>query len=609
MSADNLLNFWSRNTSDVWKYFGFEKDNEGGYKDKKSAICRVCKSAVKYSGNTTNLNGHLNRYHYTVRYPQNSAAGKNTGTCFQPTLSNVLDRKQCLPIESQRAVSITNGIVNFIVGDLKPISIMEGAGFKSMLHQIEPKYKIPSRGHIVDKYILPKYENTKLALQLKLASSPRHAVTGDFWTSSASGDPYLTITVHFIDDDFKLNSNVLLTRTVHESHTGENIAHEFSKDVEEWGLRDPFAVSDHAANMMSAFSTHLGWPHMGCLGHCLNLVVTKGLKLQNISKLTAKVRKLFSHFRRSHISAQQLREKQKQLGIPQHKLLIDVETRWNSTLIMLSRFVEQEPAVSAVFTCPRKKKTTASIIVPMLKKIAAILQPCEDDSNIIANMKNEMLKDFNIRYQSDEVQLFINTCTLLDPRFHDIFIDGETMESITRDLCQKTCPIKVKVEPVDNTSTDSQSGAEATPPLPQLDTVNHSPDRESEPEPKRAKMDTTSTLQDFLGDILFIRHERKSLTQQQIIRQEIERYISECTRSPPDTNSDPLQWWKDRAIIYPNLSVFVKQYLCVPATSVPSERIFSCAGNTLTNKRASLSEDNVDKLIFLNKNIALSDRI
>jgi hypothetical protein len=47
--------------SAVWKYFGFLKKD--GSTDKTHAICKKCRSAIKYSGNTTNLSGHLIKKH------------------------------------------------------------------------------------------------------------------------------------------------------------------------------------------------------------------------------------------------------------------------------------------------------------------------------------------------------------------------------------------------------------------------------------------------------------------------------------------------------------------------------------------------------------------
>jgi len=46
-------------------------------------------------------------------------------------------------------------------------------------------------------------------------------------------------------------------------------------------------------------------------------------------------------------------------------------------------------------------------------------------------------------------------------------------------------------------------------------------------------------------------------------------------------------------------------YLCIPATSTPSERCFSTAGLTVTEKRANLDPDTIEKLIFIKENIKL----
>ena len=73
-----------------------------------------------------------------------------------------------------------------------------------------------------------------------------------------------------------------------------------------------------------------------------------------------------------------------------------------------------------------------------------------------------------------------------------------------------------------------------------------------------------------------------------------------------DHNSDPLEWWRKNEERFPTLSKLAKKLFCIPATSVPSERVFSNAGNIVTKKRASLKPENVDMLIFLNKNLPSS---
>jgi len=69
------------------------------------------------------------------------------------------------------------------------------------------------------------------------------------------------------------------------------------------------------------------------------------------------------------------------------------------------------------------------------------------------------------------------------------------------------------------------------------------------------------------------------------------RYKSEAEF---DEDSCPPEWWKSHAG-----ATLARKYLTTPATTVPCERLFSASGNTVNKKRASLSADNVSKLVCL----------
>ena len=77
-----------------------------------------------------------------------------------------------------------------------------------------------------------------------------------------------------------------------------------------------------------------------------NLIVSNSLNsVRDAQSLIQSVKNIVTFFRRSTKAMDKLTVMQSRLNIPQHKLVQDVETRWNSVLNMLERYLEQEEAV------------------------------------------------------------------------------------------------------------------------------------------------------------------------------------------------------------------------------------------------------------------------
>lgn len=81
-------------------------------------------------------------------------------------------------------------------------------------------------------------------------------------------------------------------------------------------------------------------------------------------------------------------------------------------------------------------------------------------------------------------------------------------------------------------------------------------------------------------------------------RDEVERYSNEKVRLTDDF--DVMLWWKNNSTKYPKLSKLAINLLSIPASSASSERVFSLAGNIITDKRNRLEPKTVDSIIFLN---------
>ena len=85
---------------------------------------------------------------------------------------------------------------------------------------------------------------------------------------------------------------------------------------------------------------------ISCAGRTLNLVVQHALSILGLATTLGRCRKIVEHFHHSRLYNEELKSKQKQLDIPQHQLIQEVVTRWNSTLDMVSRLCEQQAAIA-----------------------------------------------------------------------------------------------------------------------------------------------------------------------------------------------------------------------------------------------------------------------
>ena len=61
---------------------------------------------------------------------------------------------------------------------------------------------------------------------------------------------------------------------------------------------------------------------------------------------------------------------------------------------------------------------------------------------------------------------------------------------------------------------------------------------------------------------------------------------------------DPFVWWRGNANRYLRLAILARKYLAIPATSTPSERIFSVAGIVVDKRRCALTPKMINALIF-----------
>ena len=544
-------------------------------------------------------------------------------------------KKQTSLVEWQRSTqalgqgkysSINRSLAIMCGVDLRPISIVNGRGFKDFCYQLNPKYKVPS-DTTVSNYVDLVYNDTKKKI-VESVTGVESALTTDMWTSLANKG-FITVTCHYISQDWKLNNTLLATRITSDRHTGVNIARELKKIVDEFGLGGVIAlVTDNASNMVTA-AEEGGYTRQPCVSHTLQLCINDSLRQQTVTKAVATAKRLVGHFSHSALATQALHDHQRKMGVNRPLSLIqDVATRWNSTFLMVERLLKLrvsiygvlyqdgiisstdraqfdlkdsvwklledmlvvlEPFKEATEIFSSASKPTISSVYVVLNNMLPRLEALELDSGAISELKKTLSKTLMKRFKVNSLgQPDIDTlrgiqaiATFLDPRCKSLrFMTVRQREQIQDHV------IELLTEHADAHARATEGTRIVKQEIQEDPPVN--------PLFKKAR------LMDMLApDVVDLTHDQPSSHEQ-----ELELYIAE-----PVHVLDPLLWWRNNEQKFPNLSKFAKAFLCVPATEVPSERSFSAAGATVTKLRASLSGDNVDKLTFIHHNYVFEERL
>ncbi|KAK6176239.1 hypothetical protein SNE40_014559 [Patella caerulea] len=499
-------------------------------------------------------------------------------------------------------------------------SAVEKPGFRQLMQQLQPKYQVPSRTYFKQKIIPAIYNDVEATVKGILGTADKLSFTTDMWTL-INMEPYMSLTVHFIEQDWKLKSINLGAIPFNDDHTGVNMAEEIKVTLQKWNLKLDDVISgttDNASNNSTMF-TALEKQQLSCFGHNLDLAVNEGLKIDTVSRAVRLVRVAVDTFTRSWKKSRDLNIKQKELNFPEHKLIHDVATRWGSTANMIHRFLEQQQPVNSVLFTDRKhwhvmpdtaiircleqtdnvlfplskltdtfsgdQYVTVSALVPVLEYLRGTLLKIKegDDSSLEINLKKTILKSIQKRYESEKIKLFLSICTYLDPRFKSSYVSDEMVVKV-KDHLLSILDEEIQVQEI-------------------ID-VEEKMNEESD------KVGLSNSNSNVCGSltIILLQIEKKKkiqkteLTDREKLKRELHLYEDNENIS---STEDPLAWWKKNEFTYQKLSKFAKRYLSVPATSCASERLFSGAGLIATKTRNRLHPDTVNRMLFLSKNIDL----
>jgi hypothetical protein len=154
----------------------------------------------------------------------------------QPTIEAVLTKKKLWDFNDHRAKEIHYLIGGMIAVDIQSYSVTSDIGYQRLLRKICPNYIIPSRKYLTDTIIPDIFQKVKTKLQTSHDKASNILLTTDIWTASTNNFAFLSITGHWVSNEYEQHRAILRVLPFSCHRTGVWISEELNNAVEEYKL-------------------------------------------------------------------------------------------------------------------------------------------------------------------------------------------------------------------------------------------------------------------------------------------------------------------------------------------------------------------------------------
>lgn len=610
-------------TSGVWQSFDEIKETCPDGREVSKARCRICRQilSARSSGGT----GHLKRHA--------ESCAKKQGIQLRQQQLMVNPDGTVRSWEYDPMVA-RESLVRLIARQDLPLNFGESPAFEHYIQQSHnPRFKAVSR-QTSTRDLENVYHKEATALkELFSTCTFSVSVTSDIWSSRARED-YLSVVVHFVDDDWQLQKRVLGLRLIDVSHTGENIAERIREVINEFNLADKiFAVTlDNASANSRAIEilqplfcvyAQSFLLHQRCACHIINLIVKTGMK--RVGDHIDAVRQAIAWLTASNPRIAAWKRFCNAAGVKARKFATDAEHRWNATYLMLkvvlpyssllSDFVQSrggprnsdgssvlnehvwaivqkfyqflETFYDCTLTLSQVYYPTANIILHNLLEIATLFKEYENDDVLtepVFHMKQKYLKYWK------NIPMLYALAFVLDPRCKlrglsaILSLVGDTIgvdyssfyTEVRRKLYEVFGRYEVKFQEVRQ---------RRPPPIPTTG--------KKKIQWGRIWGGSSSSSIQGGGSSSATSGDASS----HVVAEELSGYLDSDAIHHEAQDFNVLGWWNDHKITYPVLSKLARDVLTVPVSTVSSESAFSLCGRIIEDRRTTLRSDHVEMLL------------
>nr|XP_060616253.1 zinc finger BED domain-containing protein 4-like isoform X2 [Anolis sagrei ordinatus] len=667
-----------RPRSSVWDHFQVRLE------DRTQAVCKHCKRKVSRGKNikhlsTTGMQMHLKRHHPLQAGMTQTGTGCGISSSKTPSSLPAAGREkrqatleQWDTIRAKDSVGgklptvkeITQCLGEMLALDNLPFLMVEQEGFCRLMALVAPHYKVPSHTTFSRTVVPSLYRGCREHIEQLLDGAGWTSIhfTTDIWSGTGEGNAYLSLTGHWWEREGPKETGhrwaLLHVEVMDKAHTPAEIHQAIDRMLEEWlserqQLSRGFMVTDNRANIVQAMED-AGFRGVSCLAHMLHLTICEGLGLastpstetlssgvQDITKLIDRCRKIVDHLHCSVKARRLLRGRQAMDWVPQHKLLLNVPTRWSSTFLMLQWLVEHQEVIQRLAL---ELEGLGPMQMPLsahdwdcISQLVSVLQPfleaTETLSSSTALLSHVIPLVLGLKEHLESLGRGSSLPTLagtLTPQVQAVVTSLssavtkhlEPLFSSRAHMLAGMCDPRMKVTVcADNAAAhwkaelvsavraaylhrggegEGEAGTLGTTtlsPSSAPETLSSTTSRES-PVPMAGRRQHqengyfTRALAKMVGPKY--RRDKAEVSVNQYLEEPVE-----------DLSCDPLAYWASRSQMWQDLATVAREHLSCPPTSVLSERVFGMAGDVVTRHWTMMDPALVEQLVFLKTNLPL----
>jgi hypothetical protein len=396
-------------------------------------------------------NKHPETYSRMQNEP-NQNGGDNSQNTLQVMLSKGVREQKSSPLSQE---DFEEKLLAHVLCSGQPFTLVEEVEFRELIRSClgDRKDDISiASSRTIRRMIDQMFHREKAYIKSEFhRSSGKVSFVIDCWTSS-NQYAFQGVIACWVDDEWNLKSSVIDLTLLNGAHTGANIAKAFGDVLQEYNLWQKLlaVTTDNASNMNTMFEElqNLAYENnstfnstdyrVRCLAHIINLACQDMISAaesyeyekddadsedgeadeiddpeerRSTSNFIKKVREAVSGIRSSPQRREIFRTQCTTFGIKHKNLILDVPTRWNSTLDMLERALELKMALSSTLTCikPLTKYKLKCYEWKRVQELTRLLTPFRSATRMISNSHSPTLSRSSAVYQALLSHLTTNT--------------------------------------------------------------------------------------------------------------------------------------------------------------------------------------------------------